>query len=375
MAGLTFWLTATAGIEYINDTLYTKPIGSLSLSSWLDKNYVFTVDAAPGALYRADLSAVYASQVSADLSATKHEKNEYYNPSHIITEEQTTMSLPLKLSSALITYQFQVNRQNYEYSTATLMATGATASYKQINGTIEYRYVKSTSGFNATTREPVLSSSILYSLSPNRKFASLTTNILVGSSFIYDLERKKAGELRLDLSSNVTASGRVQLSYTRNFVQNLYLASIQFVYEFPFTRYNINIDGSSISNPLWMPKSYAFSAITDPNIFKPIDVPFYATGVLEGSVFMQTGTKQEAIPGIDLRIQSIDGKYAKDICVFADGSFYEMGVPPDKYIAYVDSAQLSILGVSCDPPIRSFEVKITANGDYVEGMKFLLKKR
>jgi GDP-D-mannose dehydratase len=52
-----------------------------------------------------------------------------------------------------------------------------------------------------------------------------------------------------------------------------------------------------------------------------------------------------------------------------------MGVPPGKYIAYVDSTQLNVLGASCDPPIRSFDVRITAEGDYVEGMKFLLKKQ
>jgi len=124
-----------------------------------------------------------------------------------------------------------------------------------------------------------------------------------------------------------------------------------------------------------MPKAYAFSAITEPNIYKPIDVPFYATGVLEGTVFMQTGSRLEAVSGIDIHVQSIDGKYLKDIRVFADGSFYQIGVPHGNYIAYVDSTQLGILGASCDPPIRPFEVKITANGDYVEGMKFLLKKQ
>jgi hypothetical protein len=470
-SGLTSWLTATAGIEYINDTLYAKPIGSLSLSSWLDKNYIFTVDAAPGALYRADLSAVYASQVSADLSVTKHEKNEYYNPSRIVTETQTMLSLPLLLASTAITYRLQASRQNYEHSATTFMTTGATTTYKQINGTIEYRYSELKSDYYSTTREPLLSTSILYSFIPNRKLALFTTNILFGSSFTYNLEQKSADELRLDLSSNVTSSGRLQFSYTRSFIRNQYMANVQFIYEFPFTRstttasldagdatviqnvsgtvgydsrqktfhannlesvglsaltmhmfvdkngngvfdpgeqtiddvafnleqaafidfgdsgitqvrrllpytrYNINIDRSSISNPLWVPKAYTFSVMTEPDIYKPIDVPFYATGVLSGSVLMQTGTKQETVPGIDLHIQSIDDKYVKDIRVFADGSFYEMGVPPGKYIAYIDSAQLSILGASCDPAIRSFEVKITANGDYVEEMKFLLKKR
>jgi hypothetical protein len=143
----------------------------------------------------------------------------------------------------------------------------------------------------------------------------------------------------------------------------------------PYTRYNIDIVESSVSNPLWVPKAYAFSAITEPNIYKPIDVPFYATGVLEGSVLMQTGSTLEAVPGIEIHVQSINSKYRKDIRIFADGSFYQMGVPPGKYIAYVDSTQLGILGASCDPPIRSFDVRITTEGDYIEGMKFLLNKR
>ncbi len=235
-AGLTSWLTSRAGIEFIEDTLYAKPLGSLSLSSWLNKNYIFTIDAAPSVLYRADLSAVYASQVSAGVSVTRHEKNEYYNPSHILTESQTTLSLPLMLASTSITYRLQANRQNYEHSATTFFITGATTSYKQINGTIEYRYSELKTDTYSTTREPVLSSTILYSLIPHGKITSLTKSILLGSSFIYNFERKKADELRFDLSSNVTSSGRVQFSYTRDFVRNQYIASMQFVYEFPFTR-------------------------------------------------------------------------------------------------------------------------------------------
>jgi hypothetical protein len=375
------------------------------------------------------------------------------------------------LASAPITYRLQANRQNYEQSTTTFITTGTTISYKQINGTIEYRLSELKYGADLAAREPVLSTAILYSFSPHKKLASLTTNILIGSSFIYNLERKSADELRLDLSSNVTPSGRIQFSYARDFVRNQYTASVQLLYEFPFTRstttastgngdasiiqnvrgtvgydsrqkifhtnnlesvglsaltmhmfvdkngnevfdageqtindvdfkleqaafidrgdsgitlvrrllpytrYNIDIVESSISNPLWVPKAYAFSAITEPNIYKPIDVPFYATGVLEGSVLLQTGSTLEAVPGIEIHVQSINGKYRKDIRIFADGSFYQMGVPPGKYIAYVDSTQLGILGASCDPPIRSFDVRITTEGDYIEGMKFLLNKR
>jgi hypothetical protein len=470
-AGLTSWLTSRAGMEFIEDTLSTKPLGSLSFSSWLDKNYIVTVDAAPNILYRADVSAVYASQVSAGFSATRHEKNEYYNPAHILTESQAILSLPLMLAPTSMTYRLQANRQNYEHSATTFFITGATTTYKQINGTIEYRYSELQTESYSSTREPVLSSSILYSLIPHGKITSLTNSILLGSSFIYNFERKKADELRFDLSSNVTSSGRVQFSYTRDFVRNQYRASMQFVYEFPYTRstttasldagdasviqnvrgtvgydsrqqtlhphnlesvglsaltmrmfvdrngnevydpgeqtindvsikmgqaafietgdsgitrirrlmpytrYTVDIVESSISNPLWVPKAYSFSVITDPNIYKPVDVPFYATGILDGSVLMQAGSTTEAVPGIEIHIRSLDDSYHKNIRVFADGSFYQMGIPPGNYIAYVDSSQIDILGASCEPPIRSFSVRVTADGDYIEGMKFLLKKR
>jgi hypothetical protein len=123
-----------------------------------------------------------------------------------------------------------------------------------------------------------------------------------------------------------------------------------------------------------VPKAYSFSTITEPNIYKPIDIPFYASGVIDGSVLMQTGSTLTAIPGIEIHVQSVNDKYRKDIRVFADGSYYQMGIPPGKYIAYVDSSQLNVLGALSDPSIRSFDVRITADGDYIEGMKFLLMK-
>jgi hypothetical protein len=143
----------------------------------------------------------------------------------------------------------------------------------------------------------------------------------------------------------------------------------------PYTRYNIEIIESSISNPLWIPKTYAFSTITEPNIYKPINIPFYASGVIDGSVLVQTGTSIEAIPGIEIHVKSVDDKYIKNVRVFADGTFYQIGIPPGKYVIYVDSTQLDVLGASCNPPIHSFDVKITAEGDYIEGLNFLLKKQ
>lgn len=90
---------------------------------------------------------------------------------------------------------------------------------------------------------------------------------------------------------------------------------------------------------------------------------------------MQIGNEQKAVPGIDVHIQSTDGKYNKSIRVFSDGSFYQTGIPPGNYIAFVDPIQLNILGAICSPSSHPFNVRITANGDYIEGMNFILTQR
>jgi len=140
----------------------------------------------------------------------------------------------------------------------------------------------------------------------------------------------------------------------------------------PYTQYSADIDISSIKNPLLIPKQKSFSFVTDPNSYKSIDIPFFAGGIVDGTVLKISGETATAIPGLTLEIKSVGSDFQKAISIFGDGSFYYMGLPPGKYEAYVDSSQLSMLGLDADPAILKFEVKPTKNGDYVEGLKILL---
>jgi hypothetical protein len=143
----------------------------------------------------------------------------------------------------------------------------------------------------------------------------------------------------------------------------------------PYTQYSADIDLSSIKNPLLIPKMKSFSFVTDPNSYKPIDIPFFAGGIVDGTVLKIEGESTSAVPGLTLEIRGIDSDIRKTISVFSDGTFYYMGLPPGKYEASVDSSQLSVLDVYADPAILTFEVKPTKNGDYVEGLKILLRDR
>jgi hypothetical protein len=143
----------------------------------------------------------------------------------------------------------------------------------------------------------------------------------------------------------------------------------------PYTQYSADIDLSSIKNPLLIPKMKSFSFVTDPNSYKPIDIPFFAGGIVDGTVLKVGEKTTTAIPGLSIEIKSLGSDLHKTISVFNDGSFYYMGLPPGKYEAYVDSSQLSMLGVYADPAVLTFEVKATKNGDFVEGLTILLRDK
>jgi SPOR domain len=143
----------------------------------------------------------------------------------------------------------------------------------------------------------------------------------------------------------------------------------------PYTQYSADVDLSTIRNPLWIPKQKSFSFITDPNSYKPIDVPFFVGGIVEGKVLRSEAGRLSAVAGLTLEIKSIAGGMVRTISVFNDGSFYYMGLPPGEYEARVDSAQLAVLGVYADPEVLNFTVKPTEDGDVIDGLTIMLRPK
>lgn len=140
----------------------------------------------------------------------------------------------------------------------------------------------------------------------------------------------------------------------------------------PGGRYNLILNKESIKNPLYSPKMNEFSFIADPNVTKQIDVPLYVTGIIEGNISFNDGIEKRPLSRVRIHINSVDNSIKKEIPVLADGTFYYMGIPQGKYIAYVDSSQVKILNSSSNPQFIEFEIKISIDGDIVSDLNFEL---
>jgi len=141
-----------------------------------------------------------------------------------------------------------------------------------------------------------------------------------------------------------------------------------------YWRYNAEIVQSALPNPMLAPLFTEFSFEADPNRYKPIDIPLYRTGVIEGLVRLNhTDGKQHGLGGLRLILKHTTSEKTETLHSFSDGGFYAMNLLPGHYTLEVDPVQLSFLNAKSEPEKTNFEIKALSNGDYIEGLSIILK--
>jgi hypothetical protein len=165
------------------------------------------------------------------------------------------------------------------------------------------------------------------------------------------------------------AGGKVEVKNGINYIKQL----------LPYYRYNIEINKSALKNPLLVPEVGKFSFITDPNQYKPIEIPFYLSGVISGRVDqLQQDSTLRALSGARLYLESNFDKensrepISKELRTFSDGSFYTYEIPPGKYNLFVDPNQLDFLEAIAKPDTMQIEIEALSQGDFKQGLQFTL---
>ncbi|HUG01917.1 MAG TPA: carboxypeptidase-like regulatory domain-containing protein [Longimicrobiales bacterium] len=142
-----------------------------------------------------------------------------------------------------------------------------------------------------------------------------------------------------------------------------------------YYQYSVRIDDSSVSNPALVPAVREFSFVTDPSSYKPIDVPFYVGGEVDGVVTMADGSGTRPLAGARLNVRCVEGcEYRGSTSTFADGSFYLPALPPGRYEVSLDAEQLQAIGADAVPARHAFRLEFDPVGDYVTGLDFVVTR-
>jgi len=143
----------------------------------------------------------------------------------------------------------------------------------------------------------------------------------------------------------------------------------------PYKKYTFYLDESRILNPMLSPTYKEFTFVTDPNQYSRMDVPLRMTGIIDGKVYINRGSGNAPLAGLRVVLKNKSGNFEKVLKTFSDGSFYAMEIPPGEYELFVDKTQIQFLNATCSPEVIKTKVLAKKDGDFVEGLKFVLKSK
>lgn len=171
-----------------------------------------------------------------------------------------------------------------------------------------------------------------------------------------------ARAVRLDQSSN-TRIGRDGI---------LRISQLQ-----SYWTYRMTIDVNQLPDATLSPAVPKLSFVADPNQYKHIDIPLYRTGTIEGVLYREiTPGRLDVQPGVRMyAYREGDAEPLPVIRSLSDGSFYASGLVPGKYFILVDSTQLKFMNVVQSPDTLKFTIRPTAEGDWIDTLRIILKPR
>ncbi len=110
------------------------------------------------------------------------------------------------------------------------------------------------------------------------------------------------------------------------------------VWDIPaFERVLVQIDSTSLDNPLYVPAFGTASVEPPPNAYRQLDLPLVTGAVLEGRV-VQEGAP---VPSVTLVLTNTSSGKRTSLATFGDGTFYVLGVKPGRYTLEVDPRDLA----------------------------------
>lgn len=275
--------------------------------------------------------------------------------------------------SSMIQVQKRFNRQFF-------IESGMTYSYAtnqvQVNMSLYCNFNFMRGSLNTTIQKKGLASTqtlagaVHITSGPKPVFASNSANVGMAGLDVFvflDINHNNKRDKNEPLIKNVSvAINRGKQLFTDNDTLH------RFVSLEPYTTYLITVANNGFPSISWVLEKATWSVTTEPNRIQKILVPVKPMGEIELHVSFRK--KGVITPAKRLIVYLVDQKgqvVAKGLTE-QDGTFSYLGLVPGKYEIKFDEKQLKGLELSSDYLQTAFEIKISAQGDFVDGIEILL---
>lgn len=139
-----------------------------------------------------------------------------------------------------------------------------------------------------------------------------------------------------------------------------------------YASYTLTIT-EAFENVAWHIRNKVIKVAVDPNQFKVVEVPVTVYGEVAGTVLLQEDSVAKPIARVMVSIYRKDLTLAAQVLTEADGSFNVSGLMPGTYTAQINTPQLQQLHMKATPFALPFTISSNREGDFVDGLRFILQ--
>jgi hypothetical protein len=141
----------------------------------------------------------------------------------------------------------------------------------------------------------------------------------------------------------------------------------------PYSTQVIEFDRNSFDNIAWQLRKPVVKVSIDPNQFRMIEVPISVFGEASGMVYLNGPKTQKGQSRIIVNFVNESGKLQGRTLTESDGYFSFLGLPPGKYIAMIDTAQLRKVRMTASPENIPFSIESDPDGGVIDDLEFFLE--
>lgn len=220
--GLTNWLTASVGTQYLGNTFNPENLFYYgSMSARVAKQYLLNLDAAPHNFYRLTGSVIYASNLSLNLAYTRFDGASIFNSTNATDNLLANIYIPFRVFGVNTGFRFGGEHDIMPNASQTTYRTDLNMRLGKADVRLNYRgYLNNTnslSGFGLGT----LTSGVTYTLARTPGIPVYVRGMYVRAQSQYSLWDKKFQMTEINFSRTLSKNGRLDLALAYNHLTNV----------------------------------------------------------------------------------------------------------------------------------------------------------
>ncbi len=246
--GITDWITDNAGVDYIKESLFNKPLFYNSLYARFFTDYLFSYTIAPDLYHNFSFYANYYSLLSYSITYSKYKENQFYNQQKLNDILQLNALIPITVAGIRTNTQVTGSYSKFPEEKIYSFDIIQGFDFYGFHPFIDYRYNKFSGSSGNENKNQQLSAGFLTSVPYINNLLRFLGGNLLNARIDYDAEDKKVSNLNLSFSTNVSSYARVQFNFNRNILANNTDFSMQISMDLSSVRVFNTLSHNSVSS-------------------------------------------------------------------------------------------------------------------------------